>query len=97
MLCALLDDSSRYARARARIVLADAEGKDRKQIAHELSSRSSHVFTIIRAFQEKRLGIFSPAALRRVSLPHKAKPMRATYPLTAQSSMREAARHILAH
>lgn len=97
MLHALLADSSSRARRRARIVLDWADGKEKLEIARALNSRHPHIHRVTIAFQEKRLASFSAAALRRAATPSPQKNAREIPPLTAQSSMRAAARKILAH
>ncbi len=96
MLTVLLQDSSSRARRRARIVLAWADGQDTFEIARALHSRTLRIRQVTNAFQEKRLEIFSRAALKRAPNPPPKKAAREIPPLTAQSSMRAAARQILA-
>lgn len=97
ILDALLEDSSRRAQRRARIILDRANGKDEKSIAHEIHSRPYRVRRVLTSFQEKRLESFSAAARKRVSgsVPQPAPP--APHDLSAQTTMHDAAREILSH
>lgn len=95
-LGALTTDISIRARRRALIVLASADGKTFANIAHELNTRRLHIHFILAAFNEKRLGIFSAAALKRVEKNLPPKPHPLPHDLTAHTSMRSAARQILA-
>lgn len=94
-LDALLTDASVRARRRARILLDLADCKDHTSIARELRTRHAQVHRVAFSFLEKNLDSFSSAALRRVSNHSKKKPTETDLSLTAQSSMRAAARHVL--
>jgi CHAD domain-containing protein len=94
VLAVLLNDTSIRARRRARIVLDSADGKEDKSIALALNTRTSRVWRVRSAFQERRLDIFSPAAIKRAekSLGRAADDVHSDMPRT----MREAAHRTLA-
>lgn len=95
LLSALQTDTSARARRRARILLDALAGKEIALVARELKTSPARIQYVLRAFEEKRLASFSAAALKRVTAP--PKPRRASPPLTAQTSLRVAARRIIAH
>lgn len=95
ILDALLADSSARARRRARVVLDWAQGNDARAIARELNTRQAHVHRVVAQFQEKRLDCFSAAARKRAANSHNANSARDPSPLSAHSSMYDAAHAVL--
>lgn len=95
-LDALTTGSSIRARRRALILLAWADGKPHRVIAHELKTRAAQIHRVVSEFNTKRMESLSAAAVRRVEKKPRPKSRHVMSDLTAQSSMRAAAYHILA-
>ncbi len=96
-LDALLNDTSIRARRRARIVLGFLDGQDDKSIAALLGTRAARVRLVLASFEERRLGSFSGAALKRVSYLADETPVIEPTVSDLPVTMLEAGRRILFH
>jgi len=65
LLRVLVNDPDEVARRRAYALLAWAEGKAPKTIAHELNVRPAQVHKLTRSFLQSRLEVFPPASVER--------------------------------